>query len=272
LSVIQSLLTCFDDYIDTTPVPAAEAQEALLVLLRNGEADRFLEIMKGNPERNRELIEAFKRTYSERAAWFEEQTHDICSELRSEYLQTARRKLSSLTEFVLVDAVERSHAEKMNLLADTNHQLLEISVAHEFISRLPNGLNRAQQLSEWAVKEPSSEKADLYLAEACNCFLFGFDTSCVVMCRSLLEEVLERKLPDSILSGAKRSNSKGWTLGSLLDVVNNNLTESGISRDVPVLVRKINEIGSTAAHQSPVSPQEALDCLKKTRAAILRLL
>lgn len=272
MSPIQALLNCFDECVDNMPVPAADALEAILQLLKEGRGEDFIRLMKGDESSNREMLENLIRSYEAKPIEFEGWVNETCAEYRSEYLNTARRKLDSLTAFVHVAVVERSQAEKMILLADTKNQLLHLSVAHSFVSRLPNGLNRANQLSEWSITVPSSEQADLYLMEACNCFLFGLDTACVVMCRSLLEEVLERKLPTSLLLENARLKGKGWTLGSLLDVINNNLNASGISAQIPARLRSVNSAGSRAAHFEPVTPQAALSCLKETRSLILELL
>lgn len=272
MSVVQALLSCFDEYVETMEVPAAEAVEALLLLLKAGEADKFLEVMNGDAEARRQHVELLKRSFEENPAWMEKQMLLQSAELRAAYLDAARQKLASVTAFVYVDAIERSQAEKMHLMADTKHQLLQLSVAEEFLSRLPAGFNRAKELSDWSVKEPSSEQADSYLSEACNCFLFMLDTACVVMCRSLLEEVMERKIPPALMNSEGLLRPKDRMLGRLLDVVNNNLQELKIHPEVPSLVSSVNKIASGAAHHQPVDGHAAFRCLQTTRKAILYLL
>jgi hypothetical protein len=265
------LISCFDHYIETISIPSVDAMQGLLTLLKSGEADKFLDTMKGDREHNRELLEGFKKSYAEDPQRFEEETYDSCARLRKDYLQAARSKLNTVTGFALVDSVTHSQGDQLYLGAGSQNQLLQVSVADDFISRLPSGVDRAERLLEWSVNEAASEQADMYMAEACNCFLYGLDAACVVMCRTLLEEVLKRKIPADVLLSNGISQDKDCTLGRLLEVVKKYRRPLGIHREVPALVEAVMQAGYGVLHQEPVTGSVALACLQQTRKAIVHL-
>ena len=80
-------------------------------------------------------------------------------------------------------------------------------------------MDRAERLLEWSVNESVSEQADMYMAEVCNCFLYGLDAACVVMCRTLLEEVLRRKIPPAVMTANGITQEMDRTLGRMAEVV-----------------------------------------------------
>ncbi len=272
MSIVDSLIACFDHYIETMPIASVDALKGLLTLLKSGEADKFLDTMKGDREQNRELLEGFKASYAKDPQKFEEETFDSCARLRKDYLQTARTKLNTVTGFALVDSVSSAQNEQHYLGAGSQNQLLQVSVADDFMSRLPGGVDRAERLLEWSVNEPASQQADMYMAEVCNCFLYGLDAACVVMCRTLLEEVLRRKIRPEVLAANGMSQDKDRTLGRLLDVVKKNRKPLGFQRDVPDLVEAVARAGYGSLHQEPVTGTVALECLQNTRKAIVQLL
>jgi hypothetical protein len=129
-------------------------------------------------------------------------------------------------------------------------------------------------LRELVVDEATSKEADKYLEEACECYYFGFYSACVVMCRSLLEEALERRLPREILNQWRddaKAQGMELTLGSLLKKVNNH-PRSLVPNEFPRLARKVNETATRAAHTEPVTPKDAESCFQNARKALTALL
>ena len=158
----------------------------------------------------------------------------------------------------------------MQRLADQNNTLLETAFAYKLFDLIVPAANRASKLAEVVVKEPSSEEADHYLEEASQCyFLF---TACVVMCRSLLEEVLERKLPRSLLERRPGNKESDMTLGTLLYEVNNSEFAPKMPAGFLRAARTVNQINKRGAHVSRVSADDAWECLKQARAALTLLL
>ena len=78
------------------PIASVDALKGLLSLLQRGEADKFLDTMKGDREHNRQLLEGFKKSYAEDPQKFEDETYESCARLlRRDYLQAARTKFKT---------------------------------------------------------------------------------------------------------------------------------------------------------------------------------
>jgi hypothetical protein len=272
VSIVDSLISCFDHYIETMPIASVDALQGLLTLLKNGEPDKFLDTMKGDREQNRAILEGFKKSYAEDPQKFEEETYDSCARMRKDYLQAARSKLNTVTGFALVDSVSYVTGGQLYLGAGSQNQLLQLSVADDFISRLPGAADRAERLLEWSVAEAPSDQADALMAEACNCFIYGLDAACVLMCRTLLEDVLKRKIPADVQLTNGVSQDKDRTLGRLLDLLKKYRRALNIHRDVPDLVEAVDKAATGVMHQEPVTGSMGLLCLQQTRKAVVLLL
>lgn len=277
VDIVQHLQISFDEYLEDAKGPVEEAIDALLGVLRPENAKQLWNAMASDDFQARDLIEELLPVWRADPAECERRLRKMGESAHDTYLETARRKLGWRTRFKIVGAIQSSEAEKLNLGSDTKHQLLQISVSDELLSRLPVAVSRATLLSEWAVQEATSPAAEQYLFEACNCFLYGLDTACVILCRSLSEEVLERKLdhllaPHTEAKKAKKKHWGGWTLGSLLDLVKLNKADWGIDGDVFDFLLFVKEAGNDATHGKTVTQGKSLSCLKNCHHAITGLL
>jgi hypothetical protein len=163
--------------------------------------------------------------------------------------------------------------EQVQRQADQDNTLLQTAFAYKLVDLIEPAANRASKLVEVVVKEPSSEEADHYLEEASQCYFFGLFTACVIMCRSLLEEVLEQKLPTSFLESRCSGNKESdMTLGKLLHEVNNSELAAKMPAGFLRAARVVNQLGNRGAHVSSASPDKAWKCLKQARAALTLLL
>ena len=104
-------------------------------------------------------------------------------------------------------------------------------------------------MRDCVVASASSEDADRYLDEATRCYFFGLFTACAVMCRSVLEEAIKQKLPESLARLVRTRYRNAATLGNLLHEVNNNLQMTGIDGDFPHIANQVNDAGKKAVHQ-----------------------
>ena len=127
-------------------------------------------------------------------------------------------------------------------------------------------------MRECVVAGESSEEADRYLDEATRCYFFGLFTACAVMCRSVLEEAIKRRLPAGLAQQVRRRYRNAPTLGNLLHEVNDNLKLAGIDPAFPALANRVNDMGRRAVHQELLSEEEARFCLQSAREALGLLL
>ena len=272
MNITSELMSRYCELLDEIEGSLAEAVEEFAIAIREHRLEESFPLLKGDPEKIQGTLCALQATYQRDPQGMEEYWAKLPSTLISEYYKMAKKRLDIVTKLVLIGTAQRRWSEQLPFSGMASCQLLELSVAKDCLARIEGATQRARDLLEWSANQASSEQADQYLSEASTCFIYGLFTSSVVMCRSLLEEVIERKLPKKFLAEGRLSDRRNRTLGNLLDVVNSNRQEVHFHRDVPKLGRLVNEIGSWAARERELSEGEALKCLKDTHKAILRLL
>lgn len=152
--------------------------------------------------------------------------------------------------------------------------MLRLAFAEELIGLIKPAARRAEKLKELVVNEASSEEADKYLSEACFSYYFGLYTACVVLCRSLVEEALERKLPPDLLDTWRKQAGDKLTLGNLLKNVEKHEKQAPalFSLDVKCLAKEVNKAGVRGAHTATATEDEAAECIKNARNLLVHLL
>lgn len=107
------------------------------------------------------------------------------------------------------DVVDKGPLQKLvRLLCD--HEIQEVCIATALLRRIPAFVERSRLLDLMPVEEPI-EEVNCYLQEATECYLFGLNVACVIICRSALECALERRLQKVIPQSAliKTPSNKG---------------------------------------------------------------
>jgi len=252
----------------------AESIKVFADSVRKHRLDESRPLLKGDPEELQDTLRAIQESYQRDPKKMEEYWAKLPSNLFDDYYEITKRRLDIVTTMVLIDTVQKKWSELFSLSGMPSNQLLELSIAEDCLSRFEGASQRAGRLLEWLVNQAPSEQADQYLSEASTCFIYGLYASGAVMCRSLLEEVIERKLPRKYLDEGLLKDLNNRTLGNCLDVMNNNVQDLKLHfhEDVPEYSRRVNEIGSRAAHERSLEETEALKCLQDTREAIRLLL
>lgn len=254
--------------VDELDIPAVELLEGLVDIATTGNWHE-LAVVIGEEKAN-----AMRSHYETNPALFRSKYEKYAHECRRNMIINSSKRLARLSRINLPASTKLTLTERIQNALDSSGQMLEFAFAYKFIELLDSAVARAVKLRELVVNEASSDEADKYLAEACECFYFGLPTASVLMCRSLLEEVLEGKLPQNLIeqwrSEAKARNLE-LTLGTLLHKVNNH-SPMPLPSSVLPLARRVNEAGRRGAHPQTVTQQDALDCLQNTRAALVILL
>jgi hypothetical protein len=198
----------------------------------------------------------------------------LAAEMRQGFIGHARRRLSSLTRLqpVREGAETPAWQEIQRALDGEQNDLLRTAFALELLQMVEPAVRRATHLQECVVGAASSEEADRYLDEATRCYFFGLFTACAVMCRSVLEEAIKQKLPESLTKLVRTRYRNAATLGNLLHEVNNNLQLTGIDADFPRVANQVNDAGKKAVHQGLLSEDQARACLQDAREALQLLL
>ena len=135
----------------------------------------------------------------------------------------AEKRLRRLTSI----SVRGSLGEKLALISHARfaaideEDLLTIAFAYKLVDLIPMAADRAKQVSDIIVREATSERAEKYLEEASYCYFYGLNTACAITCRSVLDEVIEHKMPRRVLKEWQqkqpdKAGNQHLTLGVLL--------------------------------------------------------
>ena len=149
--------------------------------------------------------------------------------------------------------------------------LLAVAFADALADLVFPAAERAAKLAELIVKDKPSREAEKYLQEACQCYFYGLNSASAVMCRSVLEEVIEKRIR---ALNTNHSIGTEHTLGMMLGLAERAELQS--LRIVPLealhAARVVNRLGSTAVHERPLLESEAWDCLTNARHALVCIL
>lgn len=247
--------------------PGREFCMAISDLARTGRFAQLRDVLPGI------VYDELWERYSQNPAAFVAGWRMLAQEMRLGFVQHARQRLTSLTRLNSAsDAPTPSWQEIQRALDSQQNDLLRAAFAMEMLELVEPAVQRATHLRECVVASPSSEEADRYLDEATRCYFFGLFTACAVMCRSVLEEAIKQKLPDTLSKLIRTRYRNAATLGNLLHEVNNNLQLTGIDSGFPRVANRVNDVGRKAVHQGLLSEDEARDCLQNAREALELLL
>ena len=154
---------------------------------------------------------------------------------------------------------------------DRRYRLLAAAFADRLTDLVFPAAERAAKLSEMSAKEKPTIEAEKYLEEACLCYFYELYSASAVMCRSILEEIIEtrvRQLRPELLSEVKEGP---YNLGALIAV-----TSRPASDVIPPEARReiwtVNELGNRAAHEGPLMEKDALECLLAARHSLICIL
>lgn len=75
--------------------------------------------------------------------------------------------------------------------------LFRLKLARDVIADLPSAADRARQLLDFITEANPGSTTQRYLARVARCFTWGYETESLILCRSVLEQVLEHAVPDA---------------------------------------------------------------------------
>ena len=247
--------------------PGREFSSAIAELARTGRFAQLKDVLPGV------VYDELWARYEANASEFVEEWKHLAHEMQQGFIQHARQRLTSLTRLQQAGNGHTPAWQSIQRALDSRqNDLLRAAVAAEFLDLVEPAVARATHLRECVVVSASSEEADRYLDEATRCYFFALFTACAVMCRSVLEEAIKQKLPESMSKSIRSRYRNAATLGNLLHEINNNLIATGIDPAFPRLANQINDIGKKAVHQGLLSEDEARSCLQNAREALQMLL
>lgn len=155
-------------------------------------------------------------------------------------------------------------------LQNRKSNLLAVAFADRLTDLIFPAADRAAKLSELIVRERPTQEAEKYLEEACLCYFYELYSASAVMCRSILEEVIEKRIGQIKNHLPKGSGETPHTLGALLGFAEGlgALGAKVVPREARREVQKVNSLANRAVHQNPILEEEACDCLAAARYAL----
>lgn len=264
---ISSLFIELDRIVSESDINAADFFEAIAQVSQQGKWEELEKVF--GPA----ATIALKQSYEKDPIGFIQTNLRNAEECRAHFIYDAAERLTRLSRinFAGLDPI-KDNRMYVQIVLDSGKGLLPVAFAYKLINLIEPAASRAKELREIIVVEASSEEADEYLSEACECYFLGLFSASAIMCRSALEEILERKVPSNVLKVWKEETKTPkqelkLTLGSLLYKVKNH-SPLYAPPDFIKLAREVNQIATQGAHTKPISMQDAKDCLRKARNAI----
>jgi hypothetical protein len=148
--------------------------------------------------------------------------------------------------------------------------LLAVAFADRLTDLVFPAAERAAKLTNLIVKERPTPEAEKYLEEACLCYFYELYSASAIMCRAILEEAIEKRFEQFGIDPRKELNDGTCTLGALLrlgerrDVLRRNVIPVEALREM----HTVNDLGSRAVHEEPLSEKDAWECLTAARHAL----
>jgi hypothetical protein len=124
----------------------------------------------------------------------------VFSRMKKSYLPKSVSQIKEFADFV------------NNLRNDTDgDSLIEVAALLDFLDDLPGFVRKVQQLDLVGVEKPIKGELKQILASATQCYLFGLNKPCIMLCRTAFEIALEKQLPQFVRSFGtlKKPDKKG---------------------------------------------------------------
>lgn len=137
---------------------------------------------------------------------------------------------------------------------------LDRHYSYELVARLPQIVDRALVLEHVQHKEVANETVRRLFNEAHEVFLYGFDTACIALCRSLVEHALKNKVPP--LPDESRE------LGSLIERASRARLLDGAELDS---ARRVARAGNDVMHNLSNLRKKAQEVLYCSRIVLNKL-
>lgn len=142
-------------------------------------------------------------------------------------------------------------------------ELASDAIRHKVESGAHRQLLLAQLLVEANPPEPTVD----YLKHVASCFIWGFDTECVILCRSVIDTALRETIPESLCESRGPRPRFGYTLANRLEaalptLIEKECYEAGI---------RVNERGTKAVHYEPGATTDVLGTIQDTLTVVRAL-
>lgn len=141
------------------------------------------------------------------------------------------------------------------------------SLAHESAGKVHEATNRLFELATVLPSEQPSEAALRFLKRISRCYIWGFDTECVILCGGALENALRDSVTDEAAENAKirHKGPRGFTL---VDRIETALGVGVFDRPAYHAANRANKQAIEARHNNPEPITDTFSTIRDTLAVI----
>jgi hypothetical protein len=163
--------------------------------------------------------------------------------------------------------------------------LLQVELAQNMIWELESATDRARALLELVVEIQVPSVAQAYLARVARCFTWGYTAECLILCRSVLEHVLEEAVPNTDVFSVytwrpeafpeerrRILREQGAVAATIGDRINAARAIGRISDGDATAARTIRDRGNKAVHEAPPAGVDVLGTVRDLMRIIKILL
>jgi hypothetical protein len=201
---------------------------------------------------------------------------EACAELDKNDAQKALDEVASALKRITSLTVKGGLATQLESIGRASisglsqESLLHTAITYKLIGLYPAICEKACKLTDLIVSRPASKEAEAYLEEATYCYVFGLNSACAILCRALLEQILEERLPDEAkLDWQIQNKSTPLTLRPLINL---DKQFRRLPPDSWAAAESVLQIGNRASHSGPVTERDAWDCIVATRLSVQAIL
>jgi len=146
---------------------------------------------------------------------------------------------------------------------------LTVELARDLVgNRLEEAAKRVMQLIEVATTCEIGKVTTLFLMRVSRCFVWQFDTECVIMCRSALDTAFQDTVSVELCESRKKSRGHhGYTLQDRIEAALPRL----IDKSAYDAAKRVKTRGDKTVHYEPDAVKDVLGTIKDTMLVIEQL-
>jgi hypothetical protein len=145
---------------------------------------------------------------------------------------------------------------------------LAIDLAREAVDiMIPDGATRILQLMQLAVEARVSAPTVAFLRRVSRCFIWGFDTECVILCRSAIDTAFRESIDDLLCEQRSERPRHGYTLSNRIEAAH----PSVIDKSTYESARIVRDRGDKTVHYDPEATKDILGTIRHCMKVIQSL-
>jgi len=158
---------------------------------------------------------------------------------------------------------------------DTSDLFDEMVMSGNMVSIISDYTDRAQQLKPTLVSVKPDEQTSVYFQDAINSWLFGLNNASLILCCSVIENLLIQKLWNIDMNLVKKMNPKDmkWKDRELWVLIKNATDHNILGRDENSKAHNVRDLRCKAVHKLKIiNSAEAYKAIMDTKQIIEKIL